>query len=382
MGTTYDVAVIGGGLAGLALSIQLASAGWSVVLVEKEKYPFHKVCGEYISMESWDFLESLGLSLEQMRLPRINTLLLTSPRGKSFTARLPLGGFGISRFTLDSMLAQIAVQNGVTLLEETKVEEVVSEGRFRISLSADRQGTARIIEANVCCAAYGKRSNLDIKWKRNFLQQGDRKLDNFIGVKYHIHADWKDHVIGLHNFREGYCGISKVEGDRFCLCYLARAGALRKSGGQIPRLEEQVLFENPCLKSLLRSSTRCADFPVTISQISFAAKTQVENGALMLGDAAGMITPLCGNGMSMALHSSKLAAALVNQFLKGTINREQMTHYYEQQWRRQFARRLAMGRTIQGFFGKGSATELFVALFRTFPFLARPVVKLTHGRPF
>jgi len=49
---TYDAAIIGGGLAGLALSIQLSKKGYRVILFEKEQYPFHKVCGEYISMES------------------------------------------------------------------------------------------------------------------------------------------------------------------------------------------------------------------------------------------------------------------------------------------------------------------------------------------
>ena len=52
----YDIAVVGGGLAGLSLSIQLAKAGYDVILFEKEKYPFHKVCGEYISLESWNFI--------------------------------------------------------------------------------------------------------------------------------------------------------------------------------------------------------------------------------------------------------------------------------------------------------------------------------------
>ncbi|MBL0882546.1 MAG: FAD-binding protein, partial [Chitinophagaceae bacterium] len=52
----YDIAIIGGGLAGLTLAIQSAKAGYRTILFEKESYPFHKVCGEYIRMESYDFL--------------------------------------------------------------------------------------------------------------------------------------------------------------------------------------------------------------------------------------------------------------------------------------------------------------------------------------
>src|SRR5215203_5974062 len=122
--TTYDVAVIGGGLAGLSLAIQLARKKFTVVLFEREKYPFHKVCGEYISMESWCFLQHLGVPLHQMHLPVIEKLRLTAPNGKAFTTTLPLGGFGISRYTLDLLLYQLACDSGVTVLEETRVDDV------------------------------------------------------------------------------------------------------------------------------------------------------------------------------------------------------------------------------------------------------------------
>jgi flavin-dependent dehydrogenase len=70
----YDIGIVGGGLAGLSLSILLARKGYRVCLFEKETFPFHKVCGEYISMESWNFLIGLGLPLERWNLPRIHQL--------------------------------------------------------------------------------------------------------------------------------------------------------------------------------------------------------------------------------------------------------------------------------------------------------------------
>ena len=120
----YDVAIIGGGLAGLALGIQCAKAGYETILFEKEKYPFHKVCGEYISFESWNFLEDLGVPLSQMNLPAIRRLLVTAPNGKELQQDLPLGGFGISRYKLDALLAEIAKRNGVEIIEEAKVRDI------------------------------------------------------------------------------------------------------------------------------------------------------------------------------------------------------------------------------------------------------------------
>src|SRR5258708_31908824 len=119
----FDVIIAGGGLAGLALSIQLARAGYQVALFEKETYPYHKVCGEYISLESWNFLEELGLPLSDWNLPIIRRLLVSAPNGNFIEHGLPLGGLGISRYKIDAALAGIARANRVALFESTKAED-------------------------------------------------------------------------------------------------------------------------------------------------------------------------------------------------------------------------------------------------------------------
>jgi flavin-dependent dehydrogenase len=378
----YDVAIIGGGLAGLALAIQLARKNFSVVLFEKEKYPFHKVCGEYISMESWDFLESLGLPLSDLDLPIIDTLNLTAPNGKSFTTKLPLGGFGISRYKIDSLLYAIAKDCGVAVLEEAKVENVrFEENKFYVQYFQLNKGSKEI-EAIICCGAYGKRSNLDVKWKRDFISKTDPRINNYVAVKYHVKTNWPNKVIGLHNFKDGYCGISQIEEKKYCLCYLTTAANLRKSGNSITRMQEEILFANPVLKNVFSSSDFFFESPLTISQISFSKKTLVENNLLMLGDSAGMIAPLCGNGMSMALHSSKLAANCADLFLKRKTDRREMEECFTRQWKKEFSGRMRMGRILQSFFGSAVLSNLFVTGFKTFPFLAKRIINKTHGKAF
>ena len=372
----FDVAIIGGGLAGLATAILIAQSGYSVILFEKEKYPFHKVCGEYVSLESWNFLIQLGLPLPQMGLPIIDTLLLTAPNGNSFKTKLPLGGFGISRYYLDSQLVEIAKQRGVHILDNTKVDDVVGNTNFQITAQPNK------FISTVCCAAYGKRSNLDIKWKRSFLNSPNQRLENYVGIKYHIRTNWEKSVIGLHNFENGYCGISKIEQDKYCLCYMTVADNLKKSNNNISQLEENLLYKNPHLKKIFLDSEKIESFPVTISQINFNRKTQIENGVLMLGDSAGMITPLCGNGMSIALHSAKIAATIIKNFLAQKISRPEMEERYTKAWTHLFANRLKTGRILQNFFGSDRLSNVFVSSFSTFPFLARPLIKMTHGKPF
>jgi flavin-dependent dehydrogenase len=373
----FDVAIIGGGLAGLSASILLAKAGYKIVLFEKEKYPFHKVCGEYISMESWNFICNLGLDLSKINVPVIKSLMVSAPNGNFIISKLDVGGFGVSRYFLDNELKKIAVDNGVFVREETKVSEVsFNEKAFTIRSAAGE------VSSKVVIGSFGKRSNLDIKWKRDFIQQKPGKLDNYIGVKYHVKNNFCADTIALHNFKNGYCGISKVENDTSCLCYLTSAQNLKENQNSIKEMEKNVLCKNPFLKKIFSESEFLFSEPVTISQISFSKKTQIENHVLLQGDAAGMITPLCGNGMSIAFHSAKIAFKYINLFLKEKCSRQEMEDQYENDWQKLFSRQLKNGRVLQYFFGKESLSNVFIKTLKPFPFLISALIKKTHGNDF
>lgn len=373
----YDIVIIGGGLAGLSLSIQASRAGYRTILFEKEQYPHHKVCGEYISMESFAFLISLGLPLQSMGLPMIKRLMVSAPNGKSLEQPLPLGGFGISRYTLDSMLANLAKEASCEIMENTKVDNVLFNENANTILAGGKQYTASIV-----VSSFGKRSNMDVKWNRPFIKVKHDKLKNYIGVKYHIKTDHDEDLIALHNFSNGYCGISKIEEDTCCLCYLTTADNLLNHGNNIKKMEERLLSINPYLKNIFSNARFLFDAPVTISQISFEKKEQVLNHMLMVGDAAGMITPLCGNGLSMALHGSKMAFNHIDTFLKGMTTRNEMEKNYQYQWQKHFSGRLRTGRMVQSFFGNPAKTNFLVSALRPFPSLTKALVRLTHGKPF
>lgn len=374
----YDIAVIGGGLAGLSLAIQCADAGYSVVLFEREQYPFHKVCGEYISLESRNFLERLGLPLQTWDLPVIRQLYLSDASGNAYSANLPLGGFGVSRYTIDHALYEIALRKGVHVFTQSKVQDVQFQNN-RFIINAD---PGRRVSAFITAGAFGKRSNLDVKWKRPFIQQPPGKLNNYVGIKYHIRYDHPEDVIALHNFEDGYCGISRIEDNKCTVCYLTTAASLQKHNNSIQQVEQNVIFRNPHLKKIFTEATFLYEQPLAISQISFARKAAVEDHILMVGDAAGMIAPLCGNGMSMALHGSKLAFEQINALLQQSITRRDMEENYRRVWKRHFTSRLAMGRILQGFLGKESRANILVGLMRYMPLLARQIIKSTHGEPF
>ena len=368
-----DVVIIGGGLAGLVSALSLAKAGLQVTLVEKKAYPFHRVCGEYVSNEVLPYLRMLGVQLSSLGPARISRFLLSSPTGKTLETKLDLGGFGVSRFTLDNYLYKLAQEQGAKFRLQQTVQDVsFDDDTFTVALSGGEN-----LRAKVVLGAYGKRANLDRQMDRRFF----RARSPYIGVKYHLRHDFPKDLIALHNFKDGYAGISAIEDNRYCLCYLTTRQNL-KQHGSIPAMEQNVLHRNPHLRRIFEEAEFLYEQPEVINEISFATKTPIENHILMCGDAAGMVTPLCGNGMAMAIHSGKIAAEQVTHYFKNGLNRQQLETTYSHIWKKRFENRLAIGRTVQQLFGSPVMSEVAVGLLKFVPPATRFIMRQTHGQPF
>ncbi len=373
----FEVLIIGGGIGGLSAATLFAREGFSVAVLEKEDYPRHKVCGEYISRESGPFLERLGL--ETAPLPQIDRFLLSTTGGKTLSAALPLGGFGLSRFAFDAALATSAAGAGAQLFPQTKAESVSGEGPEGFVVQTSKGPFC----AKLVLGSWGKKSNLDVQLQRSFLRKEDPVLDGWVGIKYHIRYDaHPEDLIALHHFDGGYCGISRIEDGRLCLCYLVRGSCLRKAGNRIPVLEETVLCRNPFLQKIWYDATFLYPKPLAISGISFQKRSAVVAGMLCLGDSAGLIPPLSGNGMSMAMHSAKLAFEAGNAFLKGQKSRPQLEADFTRAWNRHFRLRMHAGRLLQGRFGSEVLLSPVISILNALPFLKPALIRTTHGKTF
>jgi len=372
----YDCAIVGGGLSGLCLAIQLADMGFQAIVFEKNSFPQHKVCGEYISMESHGFLCELGLPLKEMSLPYIRQLGISSEQGFILNAPLALGGFGISRFTLDDELYQLAVKKGVKVLEKCKVQTASYRDTGSFSEIETSKG---IFRAKLVCGSYGKYTPSFIQEQAGYKAQ--KNSTNYIGVKYHIKTDLPKDRIELHNFENGYCGISKVDKDWYCLCYLSHAANLQKYG-TIQQMEEQVLYKNPFLKNYFTRSDFVSRQPLTISNVQFSKKQASTGHLLLLGDAAGSISPLCGNGMSMGMRASKLLAKEIDAYFNSHHSEKELIAKYTKAWNRAFNTRIKSGYYLQNLFGKKTTTHLALKTLHRFPGLTQKIISLTHGKPF
>ncbi len=374
MAVSADYIILGGGVAGLTLASLLSGNDRDVLLIEKSSYPNHRVCGEYLSNEVLPFMNNEGLMPEDQDFPEINQFQLTDVSGNPVQLQLDLGGFGISRYTLDEHLCRQSIKRGARIHQNEKVTNVSFEHNIFHVETNRGQYTCRWL-----IGAFGKRSAIDRILSRPFMQ----KRSPYIGVKYHVVNPSIDrNTVSLHNFHGGYCGVNAVENNKINICYLAHRSAL-ESNGNIQKMEEKILYKNPRIREIFDGSEILWEKPEVINEISFDTKSPVDSHILMCGDAAGMITPLCGNGMAMAMHSARLLFEVLKTFdPENTSARPKLEQAYKNIWNRHFSTRLKAGRKIQGLFGNGSFSGITVKIGRSMPAVGHWLMRQTHGKPF
>ena len=369
--TTFDVIIVGGGLAGLTSAIHLSTRKKRVLLIEKNEYPKHKVCGEYISNEVLPYLNSLGINPINEGAKQITKVHISTTKSNLIKGELPLGGFGMSRYFLDNLLVKKAQLNGVQILKDTVDSIHFKKDSFTITTKS-----SGVFQSKITIGAFGKRSSLDQKMKRKFIQ----KKSPYLAVKIHVKGVFPENLVALHNFKGGYCGVSKVEDNAINVCYITEYRSFKKHKN-ITDFQEQVVFKNKHLRKIFKETSPVFEKPLTISQISFQTKNPVEDHIIMCGDTAGMIHPLCGNGMGMAISSARMASRRIFQFLNGEIKtREDLEKQYIRDWNKEFKLRLKTGHFVAWLFRNHIFSQIAYSILKIIPSLLPKIIKVTHGK--
>ncbi|MBZ9631748.1 NAD(P)/FAD-dependent oxidoreductase [Salegentibacter sp. LM13S] len=370
----FQVIIVGGGLAGLTAAIHLSREGKKVLLIEKKAYPRHKVCGEYLSNEIVPYLNSLDIDLEKDLKPvKINKLLYSTQNAKSNETPLHLGGMGLSRYALDDFLFNKAEENGAEILIDSVENINFKDDSFKLKLSSGKE-----LKAFLVLGAFGKRSNLDKDLEREFIQE----KSSWLAVKGHYeNPKFPEDLVALHNFEGGYCGLSKTETGAVNACYMVSYKSFKKYRNTA-EFKEKVMFQNAYLKEFFKNAKPIFEKDLSIAQISFQEKSVINNHILMLGDAAGLIHPLCGNGMAMAIHSAKIASeAVLSNFRGNNLDRKNLENEYRKHWNNNFRNRLRTGRILQKILINPFLASTSQNLVKKFPYLLEKIISKTHGQP-
>ncbi|MBZ0316053.1 MAG: NAD(P)/FAD-dependent oxidoreductase [Anaerolineae bacterium] len=374
--TSFDVAIVGGGLAGSSAALVLAEAGYRVGLFEAKHYPHHKVCGEFLSSECIHLFNQLGVTSQIQALCPISirTVQITAPNGTTWTNPLPGEAWGLSRYALDKLLVDHARPHGVAVYENSTVTNVSGRLSEKFCLEIRSASHLSTFQARAVIAAHGKRSNLDRALNRSFLD----KPQPFMALKNHFHGPPLGDQVRLFVFPGGYCGMSEVEGGLANVCLLVRQEVFRQAGGTIEQFIAWMCQQNPPLGQWLSQAIPVHDRWLSIGQVPFIRKRLVENDILMAGDAAGLITPLAGDGMVMALHGGMLAATYVDKMLRQPTLAKSLLKDYAQDWRRQFANQMRLARGLQSIMLRPSLLTPGLYFLNRFPVTGELLVRYTR----
>jgi flavin-dependent dehydrogenase len=294
--------IVGGGLAGGAVAALLAQAGARPLVLERESEPRDKICGEFLSTEAQAHLSAIGLDVTRLGGAPIGGVRLIAGR-RRVEARLPFAALGLTRRRLDEALLSHAARLGAGVERGVSVRDV-SPGQLETS-----QGSLR---APTLLLASGKH---DVRGAR---RDTAGAILGMIGFKSYFRLSERmraalEGFVEVVFFDGGYAGLQLVEGGVANLCLLVRHGRFEAAGRNWPALLEDLRRE-PHLARRLGDAVELSARPLTISDVPYGFVHHGANdpaGLFRLGDQAAVIPSFCGDGMSIALHSARLAARAV-----------------------------------------------------------------------
>jgi flavin-dependent dehydrogenase len=296
---TVDVAVVGAGPAGSTLAALLAARGLAVALIDRDAFPRDKLCGEFLSYDALPIADLLGLDLSAA--PPITRCRIVGRR-RTYEFDFPHAARGVSRMFLDHALHRCAVAAGAVAV----TSPATAVARDRVSTEGGD------VAARVVVGAWGRWGRFDQQLGRKFVR--DRAHRNF-GFKRHYRGQTSD-TIELYSFARGYLGVSAVEDGITNICGLVHATRIAHLKGRWDAFIGEIRAEEPRLETMYARHEPAQDGFLSSEPVIFRGRSPVVDGIFMIGDASGIIDPLTGNGMAMAMQSALIAAPFVIRALR------------------------------------------------------------------
>lgn len=370
-----DVVVVGAGPAGSSVSTVLADLGWDVLLLERDRFPRHKVCGEFLSPESQTSLRAMGLyaPIAARGPSNIERALLVSRLGVSLHAPLPGEAWGISRFAMDAALVDAAMQRGVEVWTGATVTAVRTGTPCEVDVRAS-DGLQRV-QARTVIAACGRHTP-------NGLPPSTSRSngDLYVGVKCHYEGISMPDQVELFLFPGGYAGVAPVEEKRVNVCLMSSYEAFAEAGKSVRAMIEAAATWNEACGRRLNGGRPLPDTEVSTAPVDTDRPAAPWDAVACLGDTALMVPPLYGDGIAMALRSAELCAPLAHEFLVGRLSLSEWEQRYREAWQQEFAPRVRIGRRLDRLLKVPVLSDVCVGVVGTVPPVARYLTQATRGR--
>jgi len=346
-GTTFDVAIVGGGPAGSSAAIRLANAGLRVLIVEQKHFPREKLCGEFISPECIIHFDELGVNpaITAAGGTKLTETIFFSQSGRgvsvesSWFGNSDANALGLSRAAMDRLLLERARACGAEVREETAASGLLTEnGRVTgIRLRGKDLGETEV-RAILTIDATGRTRSLARRLDSN---PGPKRAADLVAFKTHLRgARVAAGACEIYSYRGGYGGCNRVENDLYNLCFIAAATDAKRHGSDPERVMREVVFTNKRAAEAMRDAVIAKPWhAVPIERFGRGELVPAE-GLIAVGDAAAFIDPFTGSGILLAFESARIAAAaIVNSIVEG-IDLHKLDNEYRRGYSAAFDTRL------------------------------------------
>ena len=311
----FDVIIAGAGPAGASAAIHLARNDVRVLLVEQKKFPRAKLCGEFISPECRRHFEALGVAdaMTNSAPASITKTVFYSSRGHNVT--IPSSWFGgpaalgLSRAVMDDVLLRRAQQCGVEVIEGATITEPILDKDIVRGVKLKLNGDEQQHTAALTIDATGRARILTRK-----LHSEPKSKAKLIAFKVHLrNTRVAAGACEIYFYRDGYGGLSSVEGDISNLCFIISAEQVKRLHSDPNRVMREMVMKNRRARYTLEHAETESEWLSASWERFGRQQPSPAKGLLAIGDSAAFIDPFTGSGMLMAFESGELVADTINR---------------------------------------------------------------------
>ena len=379
--TETEILIIGGGPAGSTIALYPSLLGLDITLIEKKIFPRETLCGEFLSGEVAKILKELNLfdSFISLKPNRLNSFRIISDSGIELKSHLSFDAYAMKRSQFDYFLIEEVKNKKVKVIQPASLINTIRNNSGFISDIRDDSGHIFQINSKYVIAAYGKQNILDKNIQREFI---NHKSD-FNGIKFHL---------PINLFRESfsneiriylddglYCGLNQVSDSEVTVCFLENRKELKIPSRD--RLISAIKLNKHFKKIFSEDGISYLKYANAFGtgNIYFGKKNVIENGIIMVGDAARVISPVAGDGIGMAMESAKILYEILREYKLIEDSRKEIYLRYKKKFRKTFSRRIKTARIIQEIILNKRYRNIGIKLVYRHPILLLFLLKLTRS---